>query len=82
MLHSTCSSYTAHVEAMQHMLKDCTMFIKPRFYPQLFQFLMKIITVINRVCAYVRTSAEDDNFPREGRGAVYIMILFNVRVFM
>ena len=43
---------------------------------------MKIITVINCVCAYVRTSAEVDNFPREGGGAVYIVILFNVRVFM
>ena len=27
-------------------------------------------------------SAEDDNFPREGGGCVYVMILFNLRVFM
>ena len=44
------------------------------FYPRLCQFFMKTITVINRVCACVRTFAEDDNFPREGGGCVYLMI--------
>ena len=45
-------------------------FIKPHFYPQLCQFLMTIIPVINSVCACIRMSAEDDNFPREGEGCV------------
>ena len=48
--------------------------IKPRFYPRLCPSLMKIITVISRVCACVRTSAEDANFPREDGGCVYLMI--------
>ena len=54
------------------------------FLPSAGQFLMKIITVVNRVCACVRTSAEDDNFPKkgEGGGGLYLMILFNLRVFM
>ena len=43
---------------------------------------MKIITAINRMYAYVRTSAEDDNFLSEGGGCVYLMILFNLRVFV
>ena len=43
---------------------------------------MRIITVINRVRACVRTSAKDGNFPRKGGGCVYLMILFNLRVFM
>ena len=40
--------------------------------------LMKIITVIliNYVYTCIRMSAEDDNFPREGGGRVYLMILF------
>ena len=42
---------------------------------------MRIITVINRVRACVRTSAKDDNFPRKGGGCVYLMILFNLRNF-
>ena len=42
--------------------------IKPRFYLRLCQFLTKIIPVINCVCACVRTSPEDDNFPRGGAG--------------
>ena len=54
--------------------------IKPRFDPRLCQFLMKIISVNNRVCACARTSAEDDNFPREDGECVYLMILFNLRV--
>ena len=39
------------------------------------QVLMKIITVVNCVCACVRTSAEDDNFLKEGGGCVYLIIL-------
>ena len=38
------------------------------------QFLKKIILVINCVCACVRTSVEDDNFPRDGGRCVYLMI--------
>ena len=52
-----------------------------RFYPLLCQFLMKIIPVINWVCACVKTSVEDDNFLREGWVCVNLMILFNLRVF-
>ena len=37
---------------------------------------MKFIPVINSACACIRTSAEDDNFPWEGGGCVYLMILF------
>ena len=48
--------------------------IKPRFYPRLCQFWMKIIPVINWVCACVKTSVEDDNFLREGWGCVNLMI--------
>ena len=44
--------------------------IKPNFYPQLCEFLMKIIPVIN----WMYTSAEDDNFLREGWGCVNLMI--------
>ena len=43
---------------------------------------MKITPVINCVCACVGTSAEDDNFTREDGGRVYLMIVFNLRVFM
>ena len=53
--------------------------IKPRFYPQLCQFLMTIIPVINSVGACIRMSAEDDNFLREGEGCVpngYLMCEF------
>ena len=56
--------------------------IKPRFYRRLRQFLTKITPVINCVCACVRTSAEDDNFPREDGGCVCLMTAFNLRVFM
>ena len=38
------------------------------------QFLMKIIPVINWVYACVKTSVEDDNFPRESWGCVNLMI--------
>ena len=54
---------------------------KPRFYPRCCPFLMTIIPVINCMCACVRTSAEDDNFPREGGGCVYLIMLFSLRVF-
>ena len=40
--------------------------IKPHFYPQLCQFLMKIIPVINWACACDKTSVEDDDFLTEG----------------
>ena len=45
-------------------------FLLPRTYTNRYKasFLMKIITVINRVYACVRTSAEDDNFPGVGWG--------------
>ena len=56
--------------------------IKLCFYPWLCQFLMKIISGINHVCACIRTSAEDDNFPTEGGGGVYLIILSNLRVFI
>ena len=48
--------------------------IKPCFCPQLCQFLMKIIPVINWVCTCIKTSIEDDNFLREGWGWVNLMI--------
>ena len=48
--------------------------IKPRFYHRLCQFLMKIIPVINWVCACVKMSVEDDNFLREGWWCVNLMI--------
>ena len=44
------------------------------FQSWLCQLLMKIIPVINLVCACVKTSFEDDNFLREGRGCVNLMI--------
>ena len=59
--------------------------IKPRLYPRPCQFLMKIIPVITCVCACVRTSAEEDNCPREGGGCVYLMIFlfyFYLRVYV
>ena len=40
---------------------EIDLFFLNRFYHQLCQPLMKIIPVINCVCACVRTSAEDDN---------------------
>ena len=45
-----------------YSLKQIQTVIRPRSYPLLCQFLMKIITVINLVCACVKTSAEDDDF--------------------
>ena len=35
---------------------------------------MKIIPVINSVCACVKTSVEDDNFLMEGWGRVILMV--------
>ena len=55
--------------------------IMPRFYPRLYQFLMKIIRVINRVCACAKTSVEDDNFLREGWGCVNLMIFIKFESF-
>ena len=49
--------------------------IKPCFYPRLCQFVMKIVPVINCMCACIRMSANVDNFPREGRGCVYLMVI-------
>ena len=40
--------------------------IKPRFYLRFCQFLMKMIPVINWVCACIKMSVEDDNFLTEG----------------
>ena len=45
-----------------YSLKQIQTVIRSRFYPRLCRFLMKIITVINLVCACVKTSAEDDDF--------------------
>ena len=42
--------------------KTNTNVIRPRTYPLFCQFLMKIIIVINLVCACVKTSAEGDHF--------------------
>ena len=46
---------------------------------------MKIITVINPVCACVRTSAENDDFhilSKGGGGCVHLMTKFTLRGFM
>ena len=45
-----------------HSLKQIQTVIRPRSCPLLCQFLMKIIIVINLVCACVKTSAEEDDF--------------------
>ena len=50
--------------------------IKPRFYPRICQFLMKMIPVINWVCAGIKMSVEDDNFLTEGWGCVNLMIFY------
>ena len=43
--------------------------IKPRFYPLLCQFFMKIIIVFNPVCAFVRTvAAAGADFQRRSKG--------------
>ena len=51
--------------------------IKPRFYPRLCQFLMKIIPV----CTCVKTSVEDDNFLGEGWGRVNLTIFIQFESF-
>ena len=43
-------------------LKQIQTVIRPRSYPLLRQFLMKIMIVINLVCACVKTSGEGDDF--------------------
>ena len=53
-----------------------------KIIPVINPFFMKIIPVINRVCTCVRMAAEDGNFPRDGGGCVYLMILFDLRVFV
>ena len=45
-----------------HSLKQIQTVIRPRSYPRLCQFLMRIITVTSFVCTCVKTSAEDDDF--------------------
>ena len=51
-----------------YSLKQIQTVIRPRFYPLLCQFLMKIIIVINLVCEYVETAAEDDDFQSLSKG--------------
>ena len=55
--------------------------IKPHFYPQLCQFLMKIRPVINWVWACIKISVEDDSFLTEGRWCVNLMIFIRVFTF-
>ena len=50
-----------------YSLKQIQTVIKLRFYPLLRQCLMKIIIVIKRVLASVRTSAEDDDSQRHSK---------------
>ena len=45
-----------------YSLKQIQTVIRPRSFPLLCQFLMKIIIVINLLCMCVKTSAEDDDF--------------------
>ena len=54
-----------------YSLKQIQTVIRPRSYPLLCQFLMKMIKVINLVCACVKTSAEDDVFRRERECVLY-----------
>ena len=54
---------------------------KASFLPSALSVFNDNYTVINCMCACVRTSAED-NFPREGGGCVYLMISLNLRIFM
>ena len=51
-----------------YSLKQIQTVIRPRSYPLLCQFLMKIIIVINLVCACVKTSAEYDDFQSLSKG--------------
>ena len=45
-----------------YSLKQIQIVIRPRSYPLLCEFLMKITIVINLACACVKTSAEHDDF--------------------
>ena len=45
-----------------YSLKQIQTVIRHRSYPLLGQIFMKIIIVINLVCACVKASAEDDHF--------------------
>ena len=51
-----------------YSLKQMQTVTRPRSYPLLCQFLLKIIIVINIVCAYVQTSAEEDDFHSLSKG--------------
>ena len=51
-----------------YSLKQIQTVIRPRFYPLLCQFLMEIIIVINLVSAWVKTSAQDDDFQILSKG--------------
>ena len=51
-----------------YSLKQIQTVIRPRSYPLLSQLLMKIIIVINLVCVWVKTSAEDDDFQSLSKG--------------
>ena len=65
-----------------YSLKQIQTIIRPPSYPLLCQFLMKIIIVINLVCACVKTSAEDDDFQRLWKGGGGGMCVFKFRDFM
>ena len=51
-----------------YSLKQIQTVIRPRSCPLLCQFLMKIIIVINLVCACIKTSAEEDDFSKSLKG--------------
>ena len=51
-----------------YSLKQMQTVIRPRSYPLLSQFFMKIIIVINLVCACVKTTVEDDDFQSLSKG--------------
>ena len=51
-----------------YSLKQRQTVIRPRSYPLLCQFLMKIIIVINLMCACVKTSAAGDDFQSLSKG--------------
>ena len=51
-----------------YSLKQIQTVIRPRFYPLLCQFSMKIMIVINLVFECVNASAEDDDFQSLSKG--------------
>ena len=51
-----------------YSLKQIQTVVRPRSYPLLCQFLMKIIIVINLVYMCIKTPAEDDDFQRLSKG--------------